>query len=174
MQVVALIHEGNGEFAAAFPDFPGIMAIADDLDAVIAKAADVLNAEAARLREIGEELPPLRALSQIAEDPRHCEDCLGAMAALVPLCAPPPMVRVTVALDEALLAGVDRAAQARQETRSQYIAGTLRRALAGLPASAPVADLDATSAPAPVHMHQLMESIRRSIAVIDETPQQVR
>ena len=27
MQVVALIHEGNGEFAAAFPDFPGILAL---------------------------------------------------------------------------------------------------------------------------------------------------
>ena len=170
MQVVALIHEGNGEFAAAFPDFPGVMAIADDLDGVIAKAADVLNAEAARLLENGAELPPLRALSQIAEDPRHREDCLGAMAALVPLCPPPPMVRVAVALDEALLMGVDRAAQARQETRSQYIAGTLRRALAASPASASAADPDAASTPAPAHVHQLMESIRRSIAVIDETP----
>jgi predicted RNase H-like HicB family nuclease len=169
MQVVALIHEGNGEFAAVFPDFPGIVAIAEDLDAVIAKAADVLNAEAARLTENGQELPVIRALSQIAEDSQHREDCFGAMAALVPLRPPPAVVRVTVALDEALLARADRAAEARGETRSQFFAEALRRTLDGAPA-APGADLDAASASRPAHVHQLMETIRRSIAVIDDSP----
>jgi predicted RNase H-like HicB family nuclease len=42
MQVVALIHEENGVFGASFPDFIGCTTVARDLDAVAAKAAEVL------------------------------------------------------------------------------------------------------------------------------------
>jgi predicted RNase H-like HicB family nuclease len=169
MQVVALIHEGNGEFAAAFPDFPGVMAIAEDLDTVIAKAADALSGHATRMIENGEDPPPLRSLSEIADDPAFREDCVGAMVALVPLRSPARLVQVTIALDEALLAQLDQAAQARGEPRSKCIAEALRRALAadGAPAIEPGRDATSTAATPPAHVHQLMDSIRRSIAVID-------
>jgi predicted RNase H-like HicB family nuclease len=176
MQVVALIHEGNGEFAATFPDFPGVIVAAPSTDAVIAEATRVLAAEVDAMIEDGLEMPTVRALSELADDPTFAEDSAGAMVALVPCPISADMVRVAIALDRALLAALERAAEAAGKTRSTYVAEAVRRRLAAADdhgEAAPGhagAETGTPSGGSPADVRVLMESIRRSLAVIDQTP----
>jgi len=179
MQVVALIHEGNGEFAATFCDFPGVIAAAESMEAVIAEAARLVAAQVDAMIEDGVELPPVRTLNELANDPAFVEDSLGAVVALVTCAAPTDMVRIAIAVDRSLLADIDRAVAAGAETRSAYIAEAIRRRLAPPdvhgpeePAPAPTRpDASATaSGGSPTDVRVIMESIRRSLAAIDRTP----
>lgn len=176
MQIVALIHEGNGEFAAAFPDFPGVIAVADTLEAVIAKAGRLLAAEVDAMIEDGLELPPVRSLSDLADNPVFREDSVGAMVALVPCAAPADVVRVAIAVDRLLLADIDRAAEAAAETRSKYVAEAVRQRLAATgphgsqePAQARP-DAATPSGGSSADVRHVMEAIRRSLTAIDQTP----
>jgi predicted RNase H-like HicB family nuclease len=176
MQIVALIHEGNAAFAAAFPDFPGAIAVADSLDAVIAEARRVLVREVDAMIADGGELPRARSLAELADDPAFRQDAAGAMIVLVDCAAPDNLVRVNVALDRALLAGVDRAARALGKTRSEFVADALRQRLAVAQAGGrdesrqSAATSGRSDNGSPTDITGLMESIRRSIAVIDRTP----
>jgi predicted RNase H-like HicB family nuclease len=130
MQVVTLIHEENGVFGASFPDFLGCITVADSLDAIIPKAAEVLAFHIEGMIEDGLELPPVRTLAQLRNDPVFRADSVGAMIALVPYAPPARAARINITLDESLLARVDRAAEAVGETRSGYLADAARRRLA--------------------------------------------
>ncbi len=176
MQVVALIHEGNAAFAAAFPDFPDAIAAADTLDAVIAEARRVLTREVDTMIAAGLDLPKTRSLAELADDPAFRQDAAGAMIVLVDCAAPDTLVRVGVALDRALLAGVDRAAGAAGETRSEFVAAALRQRLALAAAGGRDEPRQSAATPgrpdngSPADIKGLMELIRRSIAVIDQEP----
>jgi predicted RNase H-like HicB family nuclease len=130
MQVVALIHEENGVFGASFPDFLGCITVADSLDAIVPKAAEVLAFHIEGMIEDGLALPPVRTLAQLRKDPAFRADSAGAMIALVPYAPPARAARINITLDESLLARVDRAAEAAGETRSGYLADAARRRLA--------------------------------------------
>jgi predicted RNase H-like HicB family nuclease len=129
MQVVALIHEENGVFGASFPDFLGCTTVADNLDAIIPKAAEALAFHVEGLVEDGP-LPPVRTLGQLRKDPIFREDSAGAMIALVPYAPPARAARINITLDESLLERVDRAAETAGETRSGYLAAAARQRLA--------------------------------------------
>jgi predicted RNase H-like HicB family nuclease len=130
MQVVALIHEENGVFGASFPDFLGCITVANSLDAIVPKAAEVLAFHIEGMMEDGLPLPPVRTLAQLRKDPVFRADSVGAMIALVPYMPPARAARINITLDESLLARVDRAAEAAGETRSGYLADAARRRLA--------------------------------------------
>jgi predicted RNase H-like HicB family nuclease len=130
MQVVTLIHEENGVFGASFPDFLGCVTVADSLDAIVPKAAEVLAFHIEGMIEDGLPLPPARTLAQLRKDPAFRADSAGAMIALVPYAPPARAARINITLDESLLARVDRAAEAAGETRSGYLADAARRRLA--------------------------------------------
>ena len=66
-RVVMLIHEENGAFGASFPDFPGATTVADDIDAVINKAADMLAFHVGGMIEDGESVPELRTVRQVLD-----------------------------------------------------------------------------------------------------------
>lgn len=141
MQVVALIHEENGVFGASFPDFLGCTTVADSLDAIMPKAAEVLAFHVEGMVEDGLSLPPVRSLTQLRKDPIFREDSAGAIIALVPYAPPARAARINITLDESLLERVDRAAEAAGETRSGYLAAAARQRLAveadaGAPAQA--------------------------------------
>jgi predicted RNase H-like HicB family nuclease len=130
MQVVTLIHEENGLFGASFPDFLGCITVADSLDAIVPKAAEVLAFHIEGMIEDGLELPPVRTLARLRKDPAFRADSAGAMIVLVPYAPPARAMRINITLDESLLARVDRAAEAAGETRSGYLADAARRRLA--------------------------------------------
>jgi predicted RNase H-like HicB family nuclease len=121
MQVIALIHEGNGRFGVSFPDFPGCTTVAESADAAVARAAEVLAFHVEGLAEDGP-LPEVHTLSQLTAEPTFRNDSKGAMIALVPYAPPSRAVRLNITLDESLLGRVDRAAAAAGETRSGYLA----------------------------------------------------
>jgi predicted RNase H-like HicB family nuclease len=121
MQVVALIHEENGRYGVSFPDFPGCTTVADDLDKAVAKAGDVLAFHVEGLAEDGP-LPQPRSLGELKADREFQEAAEGAVVALVPYEPPSRSVRINITVEEALLARIDRAAEAVGETRSGYLA----------------------------------------------------
>ena len=129
MQVVALIDEENGRFGVAFPDFPGCTTTAADLDAAVAKAAEVLAFHVEGLAEDGA-VPVPRTLERLRKDRQFRADARNALVALVPYTPPARAVRLNITLDESLLQRVDRAAASAGETRSGFLAEAARRRLA--------------------------------------------
>src|ERR1700730_5993805 len=130
MQVVALIHQTNEAYSASFPDFPGCTATAIDPDDIMAKATDVLAQHIRFMIDNGCEWPQPRSLSRLADDPVFLTASAGAMIALIPYTPGTRGVRLTITIDEALLASIDRAAEAVRETRSDYLGEAVRRRLA--------------------------------------------
>lgn len=123
--VVALIHEEDGVFGISFPDFPGCVSTADNLDDVMARGATALTFHVEGMVEDGEALPVLRS----AEAIRRTEDVEGAIIAAVPVDLPGRSVRVQITMDEHLLAALDRSASASGATRSGKIAEAVRASL---------------------------------------------
>jgi HicB-like antitoxin of HicAB toxin-antitoxin system len=91
----------------------------------------VLSHEIARIIAEGRELPQVRSLSRLAEDPVFLADSTGLMIALVPYTPGTREVRLKITLDESLVARIDRAAETVGETRSGYLADAARQRLAG-------------------------------------------
>ena len=87
MQVIALIDEYKGRYGVTFPDFPGCTTTADDLDAAVARAAEVLAFHAEGLAEDGP-LPRVRTLAELSKDPEFKDAARSSVAVLVPF-APP-------------------------------------------------------------------------------------
>lgn len=130
MQVIALVHEENGVYGASFPDFPGCTTVADNLDALVPKASEVLAFHIEGMAEDRLEIPPIRSLAQLAEDPSFREDAAGAAIVLIPYMPASRAVRLNITLDESLLARIDRAAERVGETRSGFLAEAARHRLA--------------------------------------------
>ncbi len=128
MQAIALIHEENGTYMASFPDFPGCSAVADDPDTVIVKATEALALHIEGMIESGRELPTARSLALLANDPTFASSSAGRMIALIP-CGTALPVRLTIAIEEGLLAHIDRAAAAVGESRSAYLSRAARQRL---------------------------------------------
>lgn len=130
-RVVMFIHEGDGCYGASFPDFPGATTVADDLDALYAKAAGMLAFHIAGLIEDGEPVPAPRALSDLRDDPAFREDAADGFVALLDVDLPGRAVRVNISLEESVLRRIDSAAAAAGQTRSGYLAEAAKARLAG-------------------------------------------
>ena len=130
-QVYALIHEEDGVFGISFPDFPGCVSAGADVEEALARGRDTLAFHIAGMIEDGEALPRLRTVAELRRDPIFLADAEGATLALVPIDLPGKSVRVNISLDETLLDQIDRAARARGETRSGFLASAARGRLAG-------------------------------------------
>jgi predicted RNase H-like HicB family nuclease len=130
-QVYALIHEDGGVYGISFPDFPGCVSGGDSADEAIARGRETLAFHIAGMVEDGDPLPHLRNLTQLRDDPAFREVAQDAVVALVPVDLPGKPVRVNVSIDESLLDRIDRAAKARGETRSGFLAAAAKARLAG-------------------------------------------
>ena len=127
-RVVMLVHEEEGVFGASFPDFPGATTVADDLDTLYRKAAEMLAFHVGGMAEDGDAIPTLRTLSELQQDPVFREDGKGAMIGLVDVDLPGKAVRVNVSIEEGLLKRIDHAAAAG-ESRSSFLARAARARL---------------------------------------------
>ena len=128
----ALIHEENGVYGISFPDFPGAVSGGSTAEEAISKGREALAFHVEGMVEDGEALPVLRELAELRKDPEFVE-AWGENAALViiPVDLPARPVRINISIDEALLDRIDRAAKARGETRSGYLASAAKVRLAG-------------------------------------------
>ncbi len=92
----------DGAYGVSFPDFPGCTTVADNLDAAVAKAAEVLAFHVEGLAEDGP-VPEPRSLAELARDPEFRADVKNALAALIPHHPPTRAVRVNITLEESLM-----------------------------------------------------------------------
>jgi predicted RNase H-like HicB family nuclease len=117
--VAILARNSEGEIFATVPDLPGANSAAvtegEALDLVIEFADDYVR----DLLEGGHPVPPPRRLSEIAVE----EGEMGR--ALIPVDIPGKSVKVTLSIDEAVLARADRAAKALGESRSGFFASAV-------------------------------------------------
>ncbi len=124
--VVALIHEEEDSiFGVSFPDFPGCVSAADNLNDAIARAAVALAAHVKSMSEKNQALPVIRT----ADDIRRTERLQEAIIAAVPVDLPGKSVPVQITMNEHLLAALDRSARASGVTRSDKIAEAVRASL---------------------------------------------
>ncbi len=130
-QVVMVIHEHDGTFGASFPDFPGATTVADNLDALIPKAAEMLAFHVGGLSEDAEPVPEIRTPSRLYEDAEFRASIAepGAMLWLLEVELPGKSVRVNITLEESTLKRIDRAARAAGETRSGFLATAAKERL---------------------------------------------
>lgn len=85
VDIVMLVHQGEGCYGASFPDFPGATTAAQDLDALHRKAVDMLAFHVAGITEDGEEAPRPRSFEELQDDPAFCADSEGALVVLIDL-----------------------------------------------------------------------------------------
>ncbi|AWN45650.1 HicB family protein [Methylobacterium terrae] len=128
-RLVMLIHEENGVYGASFPDFPGATTVAQDLDTLYVKAAEMLAFHVAGMVEDGEAVPPARTLREMQDDPAFREDSAGAMIGLIDVDLPGRAVRVNISVEETILRRIDRAAALRGETRSGFLVAAAKARL---------------------------------------------
>ncbi len=124
--VVALIREEqNSRFDVSFPDFPGCVSAATNLNDAIARAAVALAAHVKKMGETKQAFPVLQTLDDI----RRTQELHEAIIATVAVDLPGQFVPVDITMNEHLLAALDRAARASGMTRSEKIAEAVRASL---------------------------------------------
>lgn len=123
-----LVHDEGDALGASFPDFPGCVTVASDLDTLYRKAAEVLAFHVAGMAEDGLPLPAVRGLATLRDDSAFREDMTDvALVGIVQVELPcGRTMRVNITLDEATLERVDRAAEATGQSRSGYLAAAAR------------------------------------------------
>jgi predicted RNase H-like HicB family nuclease len=116
--VAVLASNREGEFFVTIPDLPGVNSGAATRAEALALAIDFANDYVRDLVEEGHDVPAARDIDNIPIEPEDEE--IGR--ALIPVEVPGKSVKVSISMDEALLARIDRAAEQVGLTRSGYIA----------------------------------------------------
>ena len=123
---VALIREEKaGIWGISFPDFPGCLSAANNMDDAIARGAKALAAHVKSMVETDQTFPAIRTVDDI----RRTENLGGAVIVAVPVELPGKSVPIRITMDEHLLAELDRAANTSGTTRSGKIAEAVRASL---------------------------------------------
>ncbi|MGH6872947.1 MAG: type II toxin-antitoxin system HicB family antitoxin [Rhizomicrobium sp.] len=136
--VWALVHEDEGPkgrvYGISFPDFPGAISGGRTIDEAIARGRETLAFHVEGMFEDGEPAPPLRSLEELRADKdisREMRDVKRVCLVEVPFELPGKPVRVNISIEDRLLDAVDRAAQARGQSRSAFLAEAAREKIKG-------------------------------------------
>src|SRR5690242_18579204 len=121
------IIEGGAEpgYSVFFPDLPGCTSAGDTVQEAARNAEEALRGHIQLMIEEGEPLPDPAAPETIQVD----DDIEEVARMLVRVDLPSKAVRINISIDEGLLGAIDRAASARGETRSGFLADAARRAI---------------------------------------------
>jgi len=131
-KIIAFIHGKPGAYGISFPDYPGVASGGKTIREAKERGAAGLQAHVEALLDDGVALADLRDCDAILSDPAHAEDLADARAVIeVDVELPSKSQRLTITMDENLLARVDAAARASGESRSGYLAQAARERLAG-------------------------------------------
>ena len=128
--VIALIHGEEGAYGISFPDFSGCISGGSSIDECLRRGRDALGFHIESVLELGEEMPPIRSLDAIRKDIDLKDDIADAVIAAIEIELPGKPVHVDVAIDENLLAMLDKVASERGETRDALISKGARAVLA--------------------------------------------
>jgi len=130
--VAVLARNSEGTIFVTMPDMPGVNAAADTEKEALAYAIEFANDYVADLVGDGHPVPKARSLNEIEVE----EGEEGR--ALIPVEVPGNSVKISISIDEALLARVDRVATAGGTSRSAFIAEALGAKLRASRADAPI------------------------------------
>ncbi|MBB3147835.1 putative RNase H-like HicB family nuclease [Phyllobacterium trifolii] len=122
----AILHEGDKGFGISFPDFPGCVSGGQTEEDAIRRGEETLNFHVAGMVEDGDQLPFVRTLSELRSDPLFADSLGDGFLTIVLFDLPGKSVRINVSMDENLLDAIDRAAQAKGQSRSAYLADAAR------------------------------------------------
>ena len=121
---IGLVHKDeDSSFGVQFPDVPGCFSAADDMDDLVANAAEALS-----LWAEDEALPEPRAIEEIVKDKAiKRELAAGAFLISVPLTEiDTRVVAANISLERGMLKAIDAAAKRRKLTRSAFLAQAAR------------------------------------------------
>jgi len=123
----AVVHKDAGSaYGVRFPDIPGCFSAADDLDDVLANAAEALA-----LWAEDSELPAPRDADEIAAE-LVGDLNKGAFLIAVPYIEDDTRTkRINISIGAGLLEAIDATAKTRGQTRSAFLANAARRAIHG-------------------------------------------
>jgi predicted RNase H-like HicB family nuclease len=121
------IIEGDKEagYSVFFPDLPGCTSAGETVEDAARNAEEALSLHLAGMIEDGTSIPAPTSPEDIKRDPDSEE--IGRM--LVRSELPGKSLRVNISMDEGLLRAIDKAASARDTTRSGLLAEAARRFL---------------------------------------------
>lgn len=119
--VVVLEANSEGKIFATIPDLPGVNTTGATQAEALAYAIEFANDYVRDLVDDGHPVPPARGI----EDIEYVEDEPELGRALIPVEVPGKSVKISISMDEALLARADNAATAEGLTRSGYIAAAI-------------------------------------------------
>ena len=126
---IGIIHkDADSDFGISFPDFPGCVSAGGTLDETLAMGREALAGHIALLADEGEAIPEPSAMETVMANRNHRD----GTPVLVP--APIPQsrtVRVNITLPEDALRQIDSYAEGRGLTRSGFLVGAARKAMAG-------------------------------------------
>jgi predicted RNase H-like HicB family nuclease len=117
---IALVHKEKGSsFGVQFPDVPGCFSASDDVEQLVANAAEALS-----LWAEDQALPRPRSVEKIAADKAVAKElATGAFLVQVPLIeSDARVVSANISLERGTLKAIDEAAKARKLTRSAFLA----------------------------------------------------
>jgi predicted RNase H-like HicB family nuclease len=117
---IALVHkQGRKGFGVIFPDFPGCVAVGDDFDDALRRAAESLAFHTDGMRDDKQRIPRPRTLEAIHAAHEKWIDWKDAVVAVIPLLPPSgKTARVQITMDERLLSRID----AVSTNRSAFLA----------------------------------------------------
>jgi len=121
---VALLHkEPESVWGIQFPDFPGCISAGETFAQALAMGAEALASNVAVAREFGDTIPVPRSLDEIRASGGFAEELEDAILTMIPLLpASGQPIAISVSMDRALLAAIDRHAQLTGRTRSALFA----------------------------------------------------
>lgn len=123
--VAILARNAEGEMFATVPDLPGANSAAPTAGEALALVIEFANDYVADLVNDGHPIPSARNLDDVPTEEGE------AGRALIPVDVPGRAVKISLSIDEALLARADRAAAAEGLTRSGFVAEAIGQRLRG-------------------------------------------
>lgn len=118
---LGIVERAKDGYAIHFPDLPGCVAAANDLEGLQREAEAALALHVMGLVEDGDAIPAATAPELVPSDPEVQE----AARLLVPAELPGRTVRLNITMDESLVAAID----ARTSNRSRFLSEAARAAL---------------------------------------------
>jgi predicted RNase H-like HicB family nuclease len=117
--IALLRKEPDSDYGVSFPDFPGCITAGSTLEEARLMAKEALEAHIAFMAEDGDRIPEPGTLDKLLTP----EDARDAIPFLVDVARPDePAERVNVTFRRSVLGAIDRAAAARGENRSEFLA----------------------------------------------------
>jgi predicted RNase H-like HicB family nuclease len=123
----AVFYRQQDGVGVVFPDLPGCVTVGRDVKDAVLKAEEALGGHLALMEKDGEVLPAPTMPVDAAEVDEECRADLIGKVWIQPQIG--HVVRVTITIDDLLLARVDQAAGRNGESRSGFLAEGARRRL---------------------------------------------